>query len=779
MNYQSPFGTSPIQKLRFTISVILCLLCGNLAAQPKQAQWITAPGMANKANTWLAFKKSIFIKKLPSNVTAKIAVDSKYWLWINSRLVVFEGGLKRGPTPTDTYYDQVDLTNFLKLGNNSIQVLVWYFGKDGYSHKSSGQAGLLFDCNTPFFSIVSNKGWQCKILNAYQTAGAPFPNGRLSEASILYNAGADDVSWRTSSTVKMAYAVEMGQEGSAPWNKLIARPIPLFKNFTSKSYESRRVLSSPAYDTVICRLPYNAQVNPYFKIKSLLAGQKITVFTDNYLRYNGGADYIRAEYITRKGTQEFECPGWINGHEVYYIVPKGTKILSLEFRETGYATDFSGKFICNDPFFNKLWEKSRRTLYLTMRDNYMDCPDRERAQWSGDAVNESGETFYALSPSSHQLTKKWLTEIMNWQRPNGILYSPVPSGNWTSELPDQLLATIGYYGLWNYYMNTGDRQTLAQCYEPAKKYLLLWQPDEKGTVKFRSGDWPWGDWGNEKDMELIFDSFYYLALKGMRLAAFTLNKADDLKFFDERMATFKASFNTQFWNGNSYRNPAYKGKTDDRAQALAVVSGLADSSKYSFIIKVLREEEHASPYMEKYVMEALFQMNEGKFGLERQKKRFGRMVNYPGFTTLWEGWNFNDPVYGGGTINHAWSGGGLTILSAYVCGISPLSAGYKMFQILPNPGGLNRATATVSSVSGIITTSFAVIKNHFMLKAKAPHGTFMILGMPASYSRITLNNKIVWQNNSKVNNATIVHDGDKNFIKFKVASGGWKLDGFK
>ena len=38
-----------------------------------------------------------------------------------------------------------------------------------------------------------------------------------------------------------------------------------------------------------------------------------------------------------------------------------------------------------------MWEKSQRTLYITMRDTYMDCPDRERAQWWGDEVNESGE----------------------------------------------------------------------------------------------------------------------------------------------------------------------------------------------------------------------------------------------------------------------------------------------------------------------------------------------------------------------------------------------------
>jgi alpha-L-rhamnosidase len=34
-------------------------------------------------------------------------------------MVVFEGGLKRGSNPKDTYYDEVDLTPYLKKGDNN------------------------------------------------------------------------------------------------------------------------------------------------------------------------------------------------------------------------------------------------------------------------------------------------------------------------------------------------------------------------------------------------------------------------------------------------------------------------------------------------------------------------------------------------------------------------------------------------------------------------------------------------------------------------------------
>jgi len=140
---------------------------------------------------------------------------------------------------------------------------------------------------------------------------------------------------------------------------------------------------------------------------------------------------------------------------------KFTGVNSIKFNRQ-FDGEFTGWFKTNDKFYERLWGKAVRTLYVTMRDTYMDCPDRERAQWWGDMVNKSGEAFYALSPSAATITKKGILELINWQREDGTIYSPIPEGNWNKELPGQMLASIGYYGFWNYYLNTGDKETLAQ-----------------------------------------------------------------------------------------------------------------------------------------------------------------------------------------------------------------------------------------------------------------------------------------------------------------------------
>ena len=90
-------------------------------ASNEQAHWITAFENQRASNTWICFRKDMLIDSLPQeDIHLKIAADSKYWMWINGRLAVFEGSVKRGPNPSDTYYDEVDISSFLKEGNNSI-----------------------------------------------------------------------------------------------------------------------------------------------------------------------------------------------------------------------------------------------------------------------------------------------------------------------------------------------------------------------------------------------------------------------------------------------------------------------------------------------------------------------------------------------------------------------------------------------------------------------------------------------------------------------------------
>ena len=749
-----------------------------------RAKWITDPDCINETNSWSCFRKDFLLKNLPKKAIAKIAIDSKYWLWVNGEMVVFEGSLKRGPNPKDTYYDEVDITDYLTEGANNISVLGWYFGKDGFSHVNSGKFGFLFECITPELNILSDESWKVIKNEAYQTCPAPFANFRLPESSIKYDARKDLGVWYDNdySVQRWKNAKVLGTPPMSPWNNLILRPIPQWKVSNLLTYVDSPVFpfESKSDTTIVCTLPSNLQITPYLKIDTN-ENKLIEIKTENFM--GGGEPNVYAQYISREGVQDYESYGWMNGHKVIYKIPAGVKVLDLKYRETGYNSDFVGSFKSNDEFLNKIWEKSQRTLYITMRDNYMDCPDRERAQWWGDEVNEGGESFYALDTKSHLLFKKGMYELINWQRSDSTLYSPIPTVIWDSELPNQMLASIGYYGFWNYYLNTGDIKTISDLYGGVRKYLKIWKFNDNGTVKIRQGGWLWGDWGDNKDMELITNTSYYLALKGAANMADVLSYPADAIEYRQQMQKIKTAFNTEFWDGSSYRHPSYTGKTDDRSQALAVVAGIADKEKYPALLEVFKIEEHASPYMEKYVLEALFQMGYVDFAIERMKKRFGNMVNNPNYATLFEVWEEgNVESWLSGTTNHAWSGGALTLLSQYLCGIEPIKPGYETFQIIPNLGSIKQAYASMQSVKGIIKSDVDNSSNVYKLTATIPKGSEAIIGIPAKkVSMVKLNNKTIWKKGSEIKNKVVLkYCGiDNDHIIFRVSEGDYYFEATK
>ncbi len=731
-----------------------------------------------KVNEWSCFRKTIHLEQAPRQAVARISADSKYWLWINGRMVVFEGQLKRGPTPKDTYFDRVDLTTYLQKGDNTIAVLLWYFGKHGFSHKSSGLAGLLFDADVDGKPLCSDSDWKARIHPAYGNTGEPHPNHRLPESNVRFDARSDMSGWQEPGFDDSGWAAATvyGVPPCAPWNGLIERPIPLWKDFGLKEYVNAADLPQVSDGgTVKAKLPYNAQVTPYLKIEGP-AGQLVDIRMDNYM--GGKAENVRAEYVTRGGVQEYESLGWMNGHEVHYTIPAGFRILALKYRETGYNTEFTGTFECDDEFLNRYRQKALRTLYITMRDTYFDCPDRERAQWWGDLVNEMGESFYALDPRSSELAKKGILELANWQRPDNTIYSPVPSGTWKQELPMQMLNSVGYYGFWTYYLYTGDLETIRAVYPAVKRYLSIWKLGDDGLVVPRKGGWLWGDWGTNKDMTILFNGWYYLALKGQLNMATALGIQGDVPGIEAKMASIEQNFNSTFWTGTEYRSPGYQDETDDRAHALAVISGLAKSHQYEAIRDVFRTQEHSSPYMEKYVGEALYQMRFEEDAVARTKKRFKEMTDHH-YTTLWEDWKIGGS--GGGTINHAWCGGALTLLSQYGAGVAPVTPGYGTYHVLPQMGPLKHIRTTIPSVKGDIGLELLDEPGAFTMHLVSPAGTTAIIGIPkppgSAITSVQANGITVWEDGGPTGTVDGLDfmEESEDYIKFSAQPGSWVI----
>ena len=943
---------------------------------------LAAPEYATSANwiwdrktddrgTWSAFRKTVDLSAADieaiagQEVDAQVAADSKYWLYVNGELAVYEGSLKRGPNLNDTYVDHVDIAPFLKEGKNVIAALVWHYGMStSYSFRSSGQAGFYFDADINGTPVISNQSWKAINYDAYGLASQQ-PNYRLPETSVLFDARKEQEGWLLDTFDDSAWqnAMAFGKKGAAPWNTLVDRPIPMFSYDDYKTFdmnevekgepstvstirslvdengdpvsdyilETKYTVDSGAFGVVFgyqnssnlnmwqifgetqyvanpgspmlkphimknggwttlptrgidsvphedmftheydvklivqnnevkayvdgvlldtttventkggvgfradrqsaekgtvdsikvtsldgtetyleenfdddsnfdngtaangkltwdgsngeramwakkqtytqytAKLPTNFQFTPYLKVEAP-AGETIGMFTDKTSVPDGPG--LTAEYITKDGVQSYESLGWVNGEKLMFRIPSDVNILELGYRKSGYAATFDGSFQSDDEFLNTLWTKARDTLYVTMRDNFMDCPDRERAQWWGDAVNEMEMAFYALSPDASLLAKKGIQNVLGFVK-DGVIptVAPIGTGDY-HELPAQSMA--GVMSFYMYYEYTGDSSLLADAYPVSANYLLdKFNMGTDGVVEHRTGSWNWSDWGDNSDQKLISNLWYYVALdRTLKMADVLGVDAGDSTVgqLEERKASIEANFDKVFWNaGGFYRTPGVS-VTDDRGNALAVYAGLASEDKYDGIRNVLMTTQYSSPYMEKYALEALYLMGFEDDALTRMKDRYKDMVESD-LSTLWEFWNPTS-----GTQNHAWTGGPLTLMGRYAAGVAPTKPGFAEFSVRPQLGTITKIDTAVPTVKGDISVSIdAAQASKLTLSTTVPAGTKATVGVPLiggpNATSVSCNGETIWANGADAPGASIGSvAADEKYVYFEATS---------
>ncbi len=709
------------------------------------ARWIWDKENLTQTNVWMCLYKKVSLEKTPDELIADISADSKYWLYINGENVVFEGSVKRGPDEDSGYYDSIDIAPYLREGENSICALVWFWDDEtSYSYNSSGQGGFLFEAVSEDISIVSDQSWKVKRHSAYIDSPLYPPNYRLPEYSIYFDARKDFGDWTAKDYDTSAWenATEYAVGGEGAYGKLYPRGIPFLKDYGLKDYENSEdyenyTVNKLLGEKITVDIPYNAQLTPYLKIIAP-AGKKIRITTENTLI---GA--VSTTYVTKDGEQEFEALGWFNGEHITYKIPKGVTVVSLKYRETGYDSSFCGNFSCDDEFMNSLWQKSLRTLYVTMRDNFMDCPDRERAQWWGDVTNEMIMTMYSMDSNSYLLYQKGVEAMLSHADENGVLQTVVPINGDYFELPVQQLA--GIVGFLTYYEYTGDKAFLEKVYDASLDYLKLWEIGENNLVVHRAGSWDWADWGSKADMTAIENAWFYYALSATEKMASILEKDEDIPFITERKAAISEGYK-DLWTEDGFKSKDVR-KPDDRANALAVLSGLAKEEQYATVTKVLITTKNSSPYMEYYVLEALCEMGEYEAARDRIKERYEGMM-CEDYSTLWEFWDSWR-----GTMNHAWSGGPLVIMSKHFAGIAPIEAGYEKVRINPQYTLSDSMSCTVPSVKGLITLNFEKNDEIYDIDLTVPQGMKAVLYVPDN-ANVKINSEVYYHNGMYENGNT-------------------------
>ncbi|RXP46240.1 glycoside hydrolase [Lutibacter sp. HS1-25] len=753
------------------------------------AQWIWQQE-DGPSNTWMSFRKTVTLNEVPKQVEALVSVDSKFWLWINGEMVLFEGGLSRGPsqagewdrknniTPANSWYETVNIQPYLKKGENTIAILVWYWGRETHkgTHIDSKKGGLLFSANIGEQKVISDASWKAMQHPGYDNTIEP-ASKMLVQYSVKYNAQKGLNDWSDNAWYSSGYedekwpsAIEKGKAGVAPWYNLEKNMVPHLVNHGLENYTNHNELQLPFISngqTIKCKLPFNKQITPYLEIESK-AGDTIFITTDN--SRNG----INATYITKEGQQAFESYSWLNGHEVLFKIPKGVKVKALKYRWMSVG-EMAGQFELDDAFYNRLWWMGNNTLFVCARDNFMDCPDRERALWIGDVADQTGYLFYSMDNSGRQLLKKAILQTTAFSE-NGVIGALGPLR--VRELVCQSLQFISQV-VWPYYLNTGDKETLEKAYPYLYKYLDLFPMKENGLPEYRKAKspdtWDWLDWGvaNTTDAEPIQMAFYYLALEKANKMAEVLGKQDHIKWYNDRMNTMKPAFEKAYWKDGFYSTNAEKFK-DDRANAIAIVSGIANPAHYNKIVdNVLIPNRFSSPHFEWMAEEAMCIAGRHKESLLRMKEQYQSQVDKKEMTTLYE--KFPD----GGSYNHAWNGSN-TVLSKYIAGVQPTKVAWSEFQVMPELVHFKNIKKIIPTVKGDVGIEMKKSDNAFELQLNSPQNTTAIIGLPKTEKTITIvsiNGVVVWKKGKQKKDLFgINYQGEDNqFLKFKVVSGNWNV----
>jgi len=743
------------------------------------------------SNTWMSLRKTMTLDEIPEVVDAYIAVDSKFWLWINGEMVLFEGGLSRGPsqagdwnrkekiTPTNSWYETVNIQPYLKKGNNTIAILVWYWGRETHkgTHIDSGKGGLLFSAQIGSKKLVSDSSWKAIQHPAYNNTIPPASKA-LVQYPVQFNAQKSMQDWSENAWYTENFddsnwtnAVEKGKLGVAPWYNLEPNIVPPLVNHGLRNYKNHEELQLPFISkgqTIACKLPFNKQITPYLEVEAQ-AGDTIFVTTDNRL------NKITATYITKDGIQEFESFSWMNGNEILYMIPEGVTVKALKYRWMSVG-EMVGKFEIDDPFYNRLWWMGNNTLFVCARDNFMDCPDRERALWIGDVADQTGYLFYSMDDSGRQLLKKAILQTMSFSQ-DGVIGALGPLR--VRELVAQSLQFIAQ-GIWPYYLNTGDKETLQKVYPFVYDYLALFEMQENGLPKYRirqSPDaWDWVDWGVKEtaDKEPIQIAFYYLALNKAKEMAEVLGEEAHAKWYEARMQTMKPAFEKAYWKDGFYSSNAEKFK-DDRANAIAIVSGISNAEYHNQIVdNVLLPNRFSSPHFEWLVEEAMCVAGRYEASLARMKDQYQSQVDKEDMSTLYE------MFPKGGSYNHAWNGSN-KILSKYIAGVEPTKVAWTEYQIMPNLVHFEQLKKVIPTVKGNITIDLEVTVKQYVLELESPENTTAIIGIPKKdkeIKEVVVNGKMIWKkgkNKRSLKGLTYDSENEK-FLKFKVEPGIWELN---
>ncbi|MDO5423160.1 MAG: alpha-L-rhamnosidase C-terminal domain-containing protein [Eubacteriales bacterium] len=517
-----------------------------MAEFPK-THWIWIPGVEEtvRDEARIVYFRREFEAEKGHTRKIRISADTRYKLYINGQFAQF------GPARGDQriwYYDEVDLTPFLRDGRNVIAVEVLRYavayGSGNFGMFRTATPGLYVE--EPGGSLTADETWKCRERKNYRIlreaegfsplmyleecgGDAEVKNWKLPEF--------DDSGWKTA----FAYNVLELKPASCPAD-LHRRPIPFLK------LEKRRLAGVvPKYDAETAdkweqflnggrsvEIPAGTRTEV-----ELNAGELTCGYLSLRMQRGAGAcvkmllseGYVQdGKSMNGVGLLKGDRLDWVNGHlhghtDVYHADGYGTEdceevyeqywfrtfrfirleietaeeplvLTGFDYLETGYPLEAKASVETSDETMTGIWEISLRSLKRCMQETYVDCPFYEQLQYAMDSRSEILYTY--MVSGDDRLARQCMDDFRRSQREDGMINCCHPNYG-----PNVIPGFAIYYILmvYDHMMFFGD-QKLVRKHLPCIDGILGYfdeHLDERGLVGKTGGHiseryWSFVDW---------------------------------------------------------------------------------------------------------------------------------------------------------------------------------------------------------------------------------------------------------------------------------------------
>ena len=709
---------------------------GLLNAADWSAQWITGNYMVNPAKR---YSVDCFRKHFETENIAKarlyITACGVYEAQLNGQRC---GNFILAPGVTDyrkrIQYQTIDVTDLLQNGSNTLTVQL----ADGWYRGSTGAWGL-----------VNQYGTQTKLLAQLEIT---HPDGSMQTICT-------DGSWDWSADGPIRFADNKDGEVvdarlqptySAKAKLTRCRVTPTASNNVAVVEKERFTAQKLTTSSGKTLLDFGQNIAGYvaFRIHAK-AGQTIKLYFGEMLDADGeftqaNIQLTMGKKITPLQKVDYTCKEGLNQYKTRFAI-FGFRYALVEADFPIDPTDFTAIAVYSDMeqtgFFTSSHELLNRLVDATVwsaKGNHLDvptdCPTRERHAWTGDAQIFFETAAYLFDFAA--FSRKYLTDIYDWQKPSGKLPQIVPDGGvdfYMNPMHGSVgWADIGVLYPYRFAKCYQDESLMKAYYPQMAKYARFMisrcgktmpifgkpiQLSKENRKYFVNDGQSFGEWSEPADIcafqwtdfcaphPEVSTAYTAYILGIMADAAQKYGTKEDIALFREYEAGCKRAYQELVTTAH------FPLDTDRQARLVRPLAlGLLTKRQTAFAKNRLIQA------LENYgwrlgtgflstplILDVLADIDiEAAYRLLENEQIPG-WLSMPklGATTIWESWEgpYTTQGAGAGSLNHYSKGAVCAWLFRAVCGIAV--AGENRFLIAPRPGGsLRHAQAAYTSIYG-------------------------------------------------------------------------------